>query len=109
MSTIARQVPCKEESEVRNVAVDFTDELDAGELLTGTPTVTEATLTIGNIAINTAPLTINGRTVAIGAAVQFNVSGGTATTTYDIKVSVDTDATPAQTLLTTCKLLVVPD
>lgn len=97
----------KTASEVRNVAVSFVDELDSGELLTGTPTVAEVTtsdLSLTNKAVNTAALTISGKAVAIGQAVQFKVSGGTAGTTYTIKVTVSTDATPAQTLI--CALVI---
>src|SRR5512146_2018090 len=95
--------------EVRNVSVDFTDVLDSGELLTGTPTVSEATttdLTFANKAVNTAALTINGRAVAIGAAVQFKVSGQLAAgSPYTITVTATTTATPAQTLK--CDLVLV--
>ena len=99
--------------ETRNFAVSFAGELDSGEVLTGTPTVAEQTtsdLTIENKAVNTAALTINGKTVAIGNAVQFKVSAqlaagseredeSVATGTYKIKITVGTDATPAQTLI----------
>lgn len=99
--------------ETRNFAVSFGDVVDSGELLTGTPTVAEETtsdLTIANKAVNTAALTINGKSVAIGQAVQFKVSGQLATGTvrgdesiatgnYEIKITVSTDATPAQTLI----------
>jgi hypothetical protein len=88
--------------EVRNVAVDFTELLDSGESLTGTPTVTEITttdLTFANVAVNTAILTIYGVSVAVGKAVQFKVSGQLAGVTYKIKLSATTDATPAQTII----------
>lgn len=102
--TKAIQRPTKTASEVRNVAVSFSGKLDDGELLTGTPTVTEVSpsspqaLSFSNIAVNTAALTINGVTVPIGEAVQFSLSGGVANTAYTIKIAVGTDATPAQTL-----------
>jgi len=67
-------------------SVDFQDSLDSGITLTGTPSVTEvneddvaagsgADLTINNVAVSTAALTINDRSVAIGLAVQFLVQG----------------------------------
>jgi len=86
--------------ETRNVKIDYTDKLDSGELLTGTPTITEVTssdLTLANKAVSTAQLTINGATVAIGAAVQFNVTGGTAGTEYKVKIIATSDDSVAQT------------
>jgi hypothetical protein len=112
MSVTAEQVHCKAVSETVNVAVNFQGDLDSGELLTGTPTVVEITtsdLTLANKAVNTAALTILGVSVAIGEAVQFNVVGGTADTTYSIRCTATTDATPAQTRIVIVKLLVVAD
>lgn len=111
--SIAPQRPFKSVSGTRNVAVSFADMLDDSELLTGTPTITEQTtsdLTLSNKVVNTAQLTINSVTVAIGEAVQFNVTGGTvANSPYSIKISVATDATPAQTLIGTVVLTVIAD
>jgi len=85
--------------------------LDTGESLTGTPTVVEVTttdLTITSKAVSTTALTINGTSVAAGAAVQFKVSGMKTTgSPYTLKVTVSTNATPAQTknrfFVFTCK------
>lgn len=99
----------KTAAEVRNAAVNFQGKLDSGELLTGTPTATASGITTSNVAVNTAELTIDGVTVAIGQAVQFRVSGGTAGTTYTITVEATTTATPAQTLQAYCKMMVVSD
>jgi hypothetical protein len=101
----------KTAAEVRNAAVSFVGKLDSGELLTGTPTVTVSPSgpTLSNKAVNTAQLTIDGQTVAIGQAVQFSVSGGTAGTSYVITVQCGTTATPAQTLEAFCNLKVVSD
>lgn len=99
-------------SEVRNVAVDMKGKLDTGELLTGTPTVVEevtTALTLSSKVVNTTQLVINGRTVAIGEAVQFRVSGGLANQTYSIRVTVTTTSTPAQTLVENLHLSVVED
>lgn len=81
-------------------AVAFDKYLDSGELLTGTPTVVEvdtSDLTLGNKAVSTGSLTILGRTVATGKAVQFSASGATAGTTYRVRVTATTDASPART------------
>lgn len=87
---------------VRNVAVSFAGLLDSGELLTGTPTITEVStsdLTITNKVISTAILTINDISVPIAEAVQFSFSGQLVDVKYTIKISIGTDATPAQTLI----------
>jgi hypothetical protein len=101
------------ESEIRTAAVDFQDMLDAGELLTGTPTVAEysgdAALTIGTVSLNSTSLTIDGRTVAANKAVRFSVSTGTAGQTYRLKVTCATNGSPAQTLIRFVDLVVVAD
>lgn len=88
---------------VRNAAVSFSGELDAGELLTGTPTITEDTtsdLVISNKSVSIEELKINGLSVPIGEAVQFTVSGFvSANFPYTIDISCDTDSSPEQTLL----------
>lgn len=94
----AKQTHCMTANETRNIAVSFVSLLDSGELLTGTPTVTASGLTIANKVVNVAQLTIDGDTVEIGQAVQFNVTGGTAGTSYDVTILCDTDASTAQTL-----------
>jgi len=99
-------------SEVRNVAIDFRGKLDDGELLTGSPTVTEvgtANLTISNQKVNTVALIIEGQSVDIGMAVQFKVLGGNAGTNYKIRISVVTTASPAQTLIEDVILRVIAD
>ena len=83
-------------------SIDFQDLLDSGELLTGTPTIVEVTttaLTLSNKVVNTAALTIDGRAVAIGKAVQFKTVGQVAGVTYRIRITVTTDATVARTLV----------
>ena len=84
------------------VGINCTDYLDSGELLTGTPTITEITtsdLTFANQAVSTTALTIDGATVAIGMAIQFKVSGQQAGKKYKVKYSCGTDATPARTVV----------
>ena len=97
----ADERPVAAVGETNNFAVSFVGVLDSGELLSGTPTVAEQTtsdLTISNEAVNTSALTINDRSVAIGKAVQFSVSGQTtANSPYTLKITVSTDSSPAQT------------
>lgn len=101
MST-APQVRTVDQAEVRNVAVDLRGKLDEGELLVGTPTVTEVTstdLTISNNTINSDAETIMGLVVPAGQAVLFRVSGFIPGAVYRIKIHATTDASPAQTLI----------
>ena len=89
-------------------AISYADTLDSGESLTGSVTIIEVTsadvpvvsgdLTISNAAVNTAVLTINNKSVAIGKAVQFRVVGQQAGESYILRSVVSTDSMPAQTL-----------
>ena len=81
------------------VSVDCVDFLDTGELFTGTLTITEDTttdLTLSNKVVSTASLTISDRTVAIGKAIQFKVTGQVAGVTYLVFITCTTDATVAR-------------
>jgi len=107
LSADAPQIHSKRTGETRLVSVDYTDKLDAGELLTGTPTIVEVTtsdLTLANKVVNTAALTIRNRTVIIGQAVQFSVAGGQDGAAYTIQITVTTDSSPAQTLVDQIRL-----
>jgi len=97
MTVIAPQVPTQSITETRFHAISFVGKLDAGETLTGTPTVAEidtAHLTITNKAVNSTALTINGQSVAIGQAVQCKVVSAAmvAGTTYRVLVTCTTTA-----------------
>jgi len=91
------------EGDTEAVALDYSDWLDEGELLTGTPTVVEVTttdLTLASKRVNTTAFehAHTGNQVAVGQAVQFTVTGGSSSSSpYSIKVTVSTDATPART------------
>ena len=76
---------------VEIVSINHTDELDAGDTLTGTPTITEVEttdLTLSSKQVNSGALVIENRDVAIGKAVQFKIQGQKAGTTYLIKENV---------------------
>lgn len=110
MPNTAPQRRTKTVGETRNVAVSFVDVLDAGELLTGTPTVVEVTtsdLTLTNKAVNGSSLVVNGETCLAGQVVTFTVAGGVAGTAYEIRITAGTNAANAQTLQATVKLKVV--
>ena len=104
MST-APQRQEKAVSAVRLISVSFADKLESGESLTGTPTIVVSSpdispedLTLSDKSVSTTTLTINGVSVASGAAVLFKATGGTvANSPYTINISVGTDATLAQT------------
>ena len=102
--TLAPQEQAMRTTETRIISVSFVGKLDSGELLASviTPTADPATVTISNEAVNTAALTILGKAVAIGQAVQFKVTSATASTT--ITVTATSDSTPAQTLVATLTL-----
>lgn len=90
----------------------FLGKLDSGELLTGSPTVAEVTtsdLTLDNEVVNSATLSIDGVSHTAGQAIQFNVAGGTAGTTYTIKITAGSDGSPAQTFITNVTLVVTSD
>ena len=96
-TTRAPQRPHVRVNDKGDFSVSFAKELDSGELLTGTPTAVEQTtsdLTISNVVVSTAELTIKGITTALGKAIQGHVIGFQTGIEYDILVSADTDATP---------------
>lgn len=99
----APEIPTLAVGETRNCAVSFVGVLDSGESLTGTPTIVEETtsdLTLTSKVVSTAALTINSKSVPLGKAVQFRVSGQLAAgSPYTIKITVGTTSTPAQTLV----------
>lgn len=100
MGISSPEIQQKGAAETRNVSVDFSGRLDAGELLTGTPTITENTtsdLTITNKVVSTDTLTIRGNKIGPGQAVQCRVAGGTAGRLYSLTISVGT--TGSQTLV----------
>lgn len=105
MSNTIQKIECMTAGETRNAAVDFTNKLDSGELLTGTPTITASStlLTLSNKVVNTAALTINGSTVSIGQAVQFAVAASTSSpeARYSVTITTVTNSTPAQTFIAT--------
>jgi hypothetical protein len=109
---MANEIKQKHASETRTISINYTDKLDTGEALTGTPTVAEVStsdLTISGAQLNSGELTINGETVAASKAVQCQVAGGTSGSTYSLSVTVSTDATSpgAQTFVDTIKLEVL--
>lgn len=87
-------------SDVELIAVDFTDTLSTTETLT-TPTATQigtTVLTLASVAVNTGSTEVLGRTVSVGKAVSFRVSGQTLSNAYRVRVQVVTTSIPTRTL-----------
>lgn len=88
------------------ISVSLDDWLDSGESLSGTQSVSEVTtsdLTITNLAetpgvatITTATMTIRGKSVAAGRALQFVVTGHQDNTSYVVLVTARTNSTPVR-------------
>lgn len=74
-----------------------TNLLAAGEVITGTPTVTDTTthatssITISGIAANATEVTVDGKTTAIGKAVQCRISGGADSADHVLTCTFSTD------------------
>lgn len=97
LDNVAQQFPCHGEGSERNVAVAILS-LPSGVLLTGVPTVEEvgsSDLTITQEAVNASNKTVLGVTYAAGKVVLFHRAGGTAGRAYTLRISVNTDASPA--------------
>jgi hypothetical protein len=104
---VTPQFDLKDPREVVTLTFDATAMLATGETLTGTPTVAittnigadaTPTLVLSGVIINSAPLTLlNGKTIAIGAAVQAVCSGGSFSSQYWICVICQT-SNPNKTL-----------
>lgn len=81
-------------------AIDFTDYLDSSEALASVSTPVEQTtsdLSFANVAVSNTTLTIKGRSVTSGKAVQFKYSGQQAGRSYTVLVTAVTNSTPART------------
>lgn len=96
--------------------VSFKTRLLNGDLLTGTPTVTECsgTLYFSNIQINTSTMILASgtdyeETVSSGEAVQFLVASGDAGSSYDMVVSCSTDGNiaPSQDMTNVAQIDVI--
>jgi len=115
MSVKKPELRTKKISATRTFIIVFTGELDTGEVLTGSPVMSDclsvAELVFTNVLVNTDPVVIqNGKlTVPIGHAVMGQVAGGVVNRIYDMKAICSTDSTPAQDLVGAVKLRVIPD
>jgi hypothetical protein len=95
MTIKAKQIQRKSAGEKLQVRVSFVELLPDSDTLTGTPTIVEVTtsdLTLSDKEINSTTITVLGEDVAASKAVTCFASGGTAGTTYTIRVTVNTVA-----------------
>ena len=100
MSIKAKQIISKDPADEITPAFGFAELLQPGELIDGTPTVAEvgsSDLTISNVAKNTVAMVVEGADHAISEAVTMKITGGTIKKTYDLKVTIVTDATVPNT------------
>ena len=105
MTQIALQRPEIFDSDERIGSVSYVGEIDDGETLSGTPTVTEVTtsdLTISNVAIGTTARTINKKSVAANKYVTFFVKDQVSGKTYTVDVRCGTSSDPAQNIKIRC-------
>lgn len=95
--------PTIAEGETRNGKVSFAALLDAGESLTGTPTIEEeetSDLTITEVSVNPSATLVNHVSVPAARVVLYRVSGALAAhSPYRIKITVATSASLSQTLV----------
>lgn len=109
LGPLIEQSATKHPDDVVDLAVDFTRRLPAGVILTGTPTasvISGAGLTVGNVAVNSGTVEINGRNVKAGGAVLVRVSAGTDGVTYRIQVEGVTSASSPETINAVLDLVV---
>jgi hypothetical protein len=99
-------IPVTSEGAIEAIAVNYTERLDAAELLVDNEnftiveipdTGTATDLTITNVAVSGIELIIEENTVAVGKAVQCYVSGQQVESdghpkTYRLRITVTTDA-----------------
>lgn len=102
------QVNTMKIGETVNAAISFGSCLEAGETITGVPTVTviPSGPAISQIAANTSTQTVNGASVAAGQALQFAITGGTAGVQYTFTATGATSATPSATVIAKAILMV---
>lgn len=90
MGVIANQKLNKKTTETIRETINFTDLLDGNTIDTINSITASTDLTITNEAINVVPIVLDGQTIDIGMAVQFDVAGGVNLTEYVITINIET-------------------
>lgn len=96
MGVSAPQVNVMGISETLNAACNFANLLAAGEVISGTPTLADAsselTVASSDIAISSSAMIVNGTSAAIGQVVTFLVTASTVIGRYDLDITADSDS-----------------
>lgn len=111
MRADAPQVPTVVVGETRNGRLSFANLLDSGELLTGTPTLTEigtTHMTFSNVSVTTAAMEVNDVQESAGTVVTFKVVGFQGDRMYRVIATAPTNSTPAQELKKIFHLICAP-
>lgn len=82
----ANQRLCKQPSEKRRFAMDFSRLLSTGEVITALSSITSE-----EINGDPSDLTISGQTVVNGNKVEMFIEGGTSGKTYRVEITVNTN------------------
>ena len=111
MSVKFRQKQRKAAADALTAVFDFTDLLESGETISGTPTVVASStnVTTGSVAVTTAAISdVLGRTVAVGKGIVAKISAGVAGVDYTLTVTVaaTTGGTVGQVIERVADLLV---
>ncbi len=104
MAITLEKIPSISVGATDTIAINFERWLDASETISSATVVevTSSDLTLTNKAVNTEAIVVDGDTVAIGAGVQFSLSGQSATGgaggdgLYRIRVTPTTNSSPAR-------------
>lgn len=109
LSTSASRPKVKHSTESILFGIDFTKLLQAGESLSGAPTVVMTSpasgLALGGPLVNTGSFTNDdGGTVAIGAGVQVRIAGGAAGVDYVLTASCTTNQGNTRTVVCTLQV-----
>lgn len=99
MAIVLEQRPEISVGDFERAEIDFSSWLGSLELLSGSPTATEVTstdLTISAVQINSVTLSILGTDVAPYCAVIFRISGQKTGRKYTIRLTAQSDASPAR-------------
>lgn len=109
MAVLIETVREKAAGGTRDVKVSFANCLDPSDTIASivVAEVTTSALTISGAAVNSERIVVEDKPVRIGAAALFRVAGGTADTTYKIRITATTTA--GEIIIKVVQLLVRSD
>jgi len=88
----------------RGVTLGFFPPLESGEVISTITSVVAAGLTIAGEAVTTTAVEVDGKTIPIGQAITFTVSGGVADTKYTVVATIVSAA--SQTVVDNATVLI---